>query len=275
MSSNLLTAFEEYLHINKALEKNSIKSYLSDLQQVENYFPQKELLKLNTTDILGFLSQFENSRTLNRKLSSINSFYDFCHKLKFGGNSINIPMSKVPQNLPKYLSFEAIQKGLEQIDRSSLLGLRDYALILFLYASGCRVSEALLAQRKDINDGWLKIRFAKGQKERVVPLAPIAIRAIEAYLESASIQSESIWLNYRDEPLSRISAFKIVKKYLGVSPHILRHSFASSLIIGGADLRVVQDLLGHSSLETTQIYTHIQQQHLSDTVNQYHPLGKK
>ncbi|NOZ91401.1 MAG: tyrosine-type recombinase/integrase [Epsilonproteobacteria bacterium] len=275
MSRDLLTAFEEYLYINKALEPNSIKSYLSDLNQLYNYFPNRDLLKLDTIDILEFLTQFENKRTLNRKLSSINTFYDFCHKLEFGGNQITIPMSKVPKNLPKYLSFEQIQEGLKLIDRSSWLGLRDYALILFLYASGCRISEALQAQRKDINEGWLKIRFAKGQKERIVPLAPIAIEALEQYLAKCSIQSEYIWLNYRNEPLSRISAFKIVKKYLGVSPHILRHSFASSLIIGGADLRVVQDLLGHSSLETTQIYTHIQQQNLADTINSYHPLGKK
>lgn len=271
--SSLLIAFEEYLHIHKALEKNSIKSYLSDLEQLQSYFHKQDLLKLQTADIFGFLVQFKNKRTLNRKLSSINAFYDFCHKLEFSSNSINIPMAKVPRNLPKYLSFEEIQAGLKLIDRSTLLGLRDYALILFLYASGCRISEALLSKREDINNGWLKIRFAKGQKERIVPLAPIAIEALEAYLKAASLQSEYIWLNYKREPLSRISAFKIVKKHLGVSPHVLRHSFASALILGGADLRVVQDLLGHSSLETTQIYTHIQQQNLADTMHTYHPLA--
>ena len=272
-NNNLLIAFEEYLHINKALEKNSIKSYLSDLKQLEEHFSTHDLLKLKTPDIFRFLMLFENKRTLNRKLSSINAFYNFCHQVNFSSTKINIPMAKVPRNLPKYLSFEQIQTGLSLIDRSDFLGLRDYALILFLYASGCRVSEALMAKRDDINKGWLKIRFAKGQKERVVPLAPVAIEALEAYLKEASLQSEYIWLNYRGEPLSRISAFKIVKKYLGVSPHVLRHSFASALIIGGADLRVVQDLLGHSSLETTQIYTHIEQKNLADTMQKYHPLA--
>jgi integrase/recombinase XerD len=162
--------------------------------------------------------------------------------------------------------------GLSLIDRSTLQGLRDYALILFLYASGCRVSEALNAQRSDVLEGWLKIRFAKGEKERVVPLAPVAVEALEAYLEKQTMASSYLWLNYRGEQLSRISAYKIVKKYLGVSPHVLRHSFASSLIIGGADLRVVQELLGHSSLETTQIYTHIQKQNLQETMHRYHPL---
>ena len=272
-SQNLLTAFEEYLHINKALEKSSIKSYLSDLNQVQHYFQDENLLHLKSINIFRFLVQFSNKRTLNRKLSSINAFFDFAHKLEFTDNSINIPMAKVPKNLPKYLSYESIQQGISLIDTSTLLGARDYALILFLYASGCRVSEALHAKREDINEGWLKIRFAKGQKERIVPLAPIAVKALEAYLEKASIQNEHLWLNYKGQALSRISAFKIVKKYLGVSPHVLRHSFASALIIGGADLRVVQDLLGHSSLETTQIYTHIQQENLAKTINAYHPLG--
>jgi len=181
-------------------------------------------------------------------------------------------MAKVPKNLPKYVSNEEILDGLNSIDRSSLIGLRDYALILFLYASGCRISEALCVQRSDIVEGWLKIRFAKGEKERVVPLAPVAMQALERYLLKQSISSPYLWLNYRGEQLSRISAYKIVKKYLGVSPHVLRHSFASSLIIGGADLRVVQELLGHSSLETTQIYTHIQKENLAETINAFHPL---
>lgn len=277
-NSNLLIAFGEYLHINKALERSTINSYLSDLRQFQTHLKKKDILKLESIDIFEFLSQFENKRTLNRKLSSINAFYEFCHKLEFSSTSVNIPMAKVPKNLPKYLSFEAIQTGLAQIDRSKFLGLRDYALILFLYASGCRVSEAIQATREDLNledpnNAWLKVRFAKGAKERMVPIAPIAIEAVNAYLAKASMQSNYLWLNYRGEPLSRISAYKIVKSHLDVSPHVLRHSFASALILGGADLRVVQDLLGHSSLETTQIYTHIEQKHLAQTINRYHPLA--
>ncbi len=269
--SDLLTAFEEYLSVTKALDTLTISSYLGDLSQLEEV-TQKPLTKLDTTDILKFLSTFENKRTLNRKLSSINAFFDFCHKQDFKHEKIKIPMAKVPKNLPKYMSSEEILEGLKHIDRSKLMGLRDYALILFLYASGCRISEALNVQRSDIVDGWLKIRFAKGEKERIVPLAPIAVEALEKYMNEQDMGSSYIWLNYTGTVLSRISAYKIVKKYLGVSPHVLRHSFASSLIIGGADLRVVQELLGHSSLETTQIYTHIQKQNLSETMNSYHPL---
>ena len=270
--SDILTAFNEYLSVTKALGAHTISSYLSDLEQLETY-TQKELTKLDTNDILAFLATFENKRTLNRKLSSINVFFHFCHTQNFSHHKIKIPMAKVPKNLPKYLSSEEILSSIELIDRSTLTGLRDYALILFLYASGCRISEALGAQRADIVDGWLKIRFAKGEKERMVPLAPIAMEALEKYLNMQDISSSYLWLNYKGNVLSRVSAFKIVKKYLGVSPHVLRHSFASSLIIGGADLRVVQELLGHSSLETTQIYTHIQRQNLAQTMRSYHPLS--
>lgn len=269
--SDLLIAFEEYLSVTKALDTLTISSYLGDLTQLEE-LSQKTLTKLDTTDILKFLSTFENKRTLNRKLSSINTFFHFCHKQEFTHEKIKIPMAKVPKNLPKYMSSEEILQGLKNIDRSKVMGLRDYALILFLYASGCRISEALNVQRSDIVDGWLKIRFAKGEKERIVPLAPIAVQALEMYMQAQNMGSSYIWLNYKGDLLSRISAYKIVKKYLGVSPHVLRHSFASSLIIGGADLRVVQELLGHSSLETTQIYTHIQKQNLAETMNSYHPL---
>jgi len=242
---DLLTAFEEYLSVTKALDELTVSSYLGDLKQLEERV-KKPLTKLETADVLSFLSTFENKRTLNRKLSSINTFFTFCHRQNFTHEKIKIPMAKVPKNLPKYLSPEEIMAGLEMIDRTTLQGLRDYALILFLYASGCRISEAL---------------------------APVAVEALEAYLEKQTMASSYLWLNYRGEKLSRISAYKIVKKYLGVSPHVLRHSFASSLIIGGADLRVVQELLGHSSLETTQIYTHIQKQNLQETMQNFHPLG--
>ena len=271
MNNNLLLAFEEYLSVTKALDTLTVSSYLSDLKQLSE-MTEKTLTKLDTTDVLKFLASFENKRTLNRKLSSINAFFHFCHIQDFSYEKIKIPMSKVPKNLPKYVSNAEILQGLQSIDRTNVMGLRDYALILFLYASGCRISEALSVQRSDIVEGWLKIRFAKGEKERIVPLAPIATEALEIYMQEQDMSSSYLWLNYKGAVLSRISAYKIVKKYLGVSPHVLRHSFASSLIIGGADLRVVQELLGHSSLETTQIYTHIQKQNLADTMHRYHPL---
>jgi integrase/recombinase XerD len=274
MAYDLLVAFEEQLRIIKALDASTVSSYLSDIRQLEERVA-KPLLSMESMDILSFLATFENKRTLNRKLSAINTFFNFCHTQDLTHKQIKIPMARIPKNLPKYLSREEIFSGLALIDTQTWLGKRDYALILFLYASGCRISEALSARRNDIVDGWLKIRYAKGEKERMVPLAPMAIEALEQYLSVSDLRSSHLWLNYKAETLSRISAYKICKKYIGVSPHVLRHSFASGLIIGGADLRVVQELLGHSSLVTTQIYTHIERKELARTLNQHHPLRKK
>jgi len=270
--SDILEAFDEYLSVTRALERLTVEAYLRDLTQLE-ISSAKPLLQLETLDVVNFLAQFDNKRTLNRKLSAINVFFDFCHRNDFRHTSIKIPMARTAKSLPKYLSYDAILSGVSLIDRSTTLGLRDYALILFLYASGARISEALSVQRSDIRDGWLTLRYAKGEKERVVPLAAAASEAIAAYLHAADMRSSALWLNYRGETLSRISAYKITKKYLGVSPHVLRHSFASALIIGGADLRVVQELLGHASLVTTQIYTHIERRHLASTIQHHHPLG--
>jgi len=275
MSSSPLLAFYEYLSVIKSLGTQTIESYMLDISQLQD-FCRKDASRVNTDEIIAFLSLFENKRTLNRKLSSINQFFNFCHTHHIiEGKKPTITMAKLPQNLPKFLSFEQISQSLEAIDKKSKMGLRNYALILFLYATGARVSEALKVQRSDVEGGWVKIRFAKNQKERVVPIAPVALQALNEHLQHASLESQYIWLNYQNNPLSRISAYKIVKRYLGVSPHTLRHSFASSLIIGGANLKVVQELLGHASLVSTQIYTHIHAQELAQTITTHHPLAKE
>lgn len=272
--SNELEAFIEYITVTKALSKKSIEAYRSDLLFFEQKL-NKPLVKLDTVALLEALQNYENKRTLNRKLSSINAFFDFCHKSQFLEKHAKLRLAKIPKLLPKFLSYEAILKGLELIDRSSWIGLRDYALILFLYASGARISEALELSRNDIEGEWLYIRHAKGEKERIVPLAVVAREAIDTYLREAPFEKDYLWYNYRGTKLSRISAYKITQKYLGVSPHVLRHSYATSLIRGGADLRVVQELLGHASLLTTQVYTHIQKQDLKDTVSVYHPITQE
>ncbi len=165
--------------------------------------------------------------------------------------------------------------AIDTINRDSAIGKRDYALILFLYATGMRISEALAIRNDDFEGDWIRVRSGKGEKERYVPIAKNARGAIDEYIHARDFESEVIWCNYQRKSLSRISAFKITQKYLGVSPHVLRHSYATALILGGADLRVVQELLGHSSLLTTQIYTHLQKQNLSDTLRRYHPLSKE
>jgi integrase/recombinase XerD len=272
--SNELEAFIEYITVTKALSKKSIEAYKSDLLFFEQEL-KKPLIKLDTMQLLSVLESYSNKRTLNRKLSSVNAFFDFCYKSQFLEKQSKLRLAKIPKLLPKFLSYEAIMQGLDMIDRSSWIGLRDYALILFLYASGARISEALELSRNDIDGEWLYIRHAKGEKERIVPLAVMAREAIDNYLREAPFEKDYLWYNYKGGKLSRISAYKITQKYLGVSPHVLRHSYATSLIRGGADLRVVQELLGHASLLTTQVYTHIQKQDLKDTVSVYHPITKE
>ena len=274
MSRELIEAFNEYISVNKGLSSNSINAYINDIEQFFNSL-KKPLLKRDSSDVIFFLSKFENKRTLNRKLSSINAFYNFAKELEFGVVDINLVSAKVPATLPMYLGHENIMEVVGNINIKNWLDLRDRALILFLYATGVRVSEAVGSNIDDIDGIWLRVRYAKGEKERVVPIAKTALLALQLYLNERGDSNPNIFVNYKKEPLSRISMFKIVKKYLGVSPHVLRHSYATGLILGGADLRVVQELLGHSSLLTTQIYTHIQKPHLKDTIKRYHPLSKE
>ena len=272
--SNELEAFLEYIIVTRALSKKSVEAYKSDLSVIEGDL-NKPLIKIDSNTLLSLLSKYKNKRTLNRKLSSINSFFDFCYKNQFLDEKTKLKFAKIPKLLPKFLSYTEIQRGLELIDKTTIVGLRDYALVLFLYATGTRVSEALALTRDDIDGEWLHVRHAKGEKERMIPIAKVAIDAINSYLNELKYEKDYIWQNYQGGKLSRISAYKITQKYLGVSPHVLRHSYATSLIRGGADLRVVQELLGHSSLLTTQIYTHIQKQDLKETVEVCHPMAKE
>lgn len=269
--SRYLEAFLEYLLINKGVSKNTYESYKRDLVQFEEFL-KKPITQATTEDIIAFLSTIDNKRSLNRKLSSINSFFEYAYKYGISENKPKVKQAKIPKTLPKFLTKEEIINAVNNIEVKTWRDLRDKALILFLYATGTRISEALNVKISDIEDGWVKIEMAKGEKQRVVPIAKVALDAINEYLHKRNCANEYVFVNKNCEKLSRISAFNITKKYLNVSPHVLRHSFATALVLGGADLRVVQELLGHASLNTTQIYTHIQKENLKDTVLKYHPL---
>ena len=270
--SNELEAFIEYIQVSKALSKKSVEAYRSDLLLIEE-ITKKPLIKLDTNATLKALSSYDNKRTLNRKLSAINAFFSFCFRSEFVQEQQKLKLAKVPKTLPKFLSYKRIKEGIAMIDQSTWIGKRDAALILFLYASGMRISECLNMRLEDIEETWLRVRHGKGDKERMIPIAKEALVLLDAYLKVVPFEKKEIWLNYQGTPLSRISAFKITHKYLGVSPHVLRHSYATGLILGGADLRVVQELLGHASLLTTQVYTHIQKQNLQETVRRHHPMA--
>lgn len=270
--SNELEAFLEYILVTRALSPRTVEAYRNDLLQLEKA-TKKSMLQLDSATVLMHLGTIENKRTMNRKLSAVNAFFEFCHRSRFIHEQTRFKLAKLPRSLPKFLTYDDIMAALKPIDCGNWIGLRDYALILFLYASGLRVSECLDMRREDLEGNWLHVRHGKGEKERLVPVAQEAIDALNRYLDAVPFEREVIWLNYQGSTLSRISAFKVTQKYLGVSPHVLRHSYATALILGGADLRVVQELLGHASLLTTQIYTHIQKQNLKETVQSCHPLS--
>ncbi|MEA3372123.1 MAG: tyrosine-type recombinase/integrase [Campylobacterota bacterium] len=273
MISNELEAFLEYILVTRALSPRTVEAYKNDLTQIESA-AKKPLLQMDSALVLKQLKGIDNKRTLNRKLSAVNAFFDFCYKSHFVQEFSRFKLAKLPKNLPKFLDYSMIERSLQSIDTTTWIGQRDYALILFLYATGLRISECLALRRDDIEGEWLHVRHGKGEKERLIPVAKEALISLCAYLDAIPFEREEIWLNYQGKPLSRISAYKITQKYLGVSPHVVRHSYATALIIGGADLRVVQELLGHASLLTTQIYTHIQKQNLKETVQACHPMAE-
>jgi len=274
MISKELEAFLEYIQLIKSQSSSTVDAYRSDLKQFEEFLGFG-VIDAKSEDIINFLSTIKNPRTMNRKLAAINSFFDFCVRSDFLNDRPKIKAAKLPKTLPKFLEFDEIMYAIDQIKLDSEIGYRDRAFILFLYATGVRVSEALETKKSDIEDGWLRVRSGKGDKERVVPIAPFATKMVDEYLNVRRAFSDYLWLNYKGDRLSRVSAFKITKKYLNCSPHTLRHSFATALILGGADLRVVQEFLGHVSLDTTQIYTHLHREDLFDTLKYHHPLSKR
>jgi integrase/recombinase XerD len=272
--SSAVEAFLEYISIIKVQSKATVEAYKNDLLQYEEFL-KKEASRSSTEELVAFLAQIENKRTLNRKLSAINAFFSFCLKEQFIDEKPKVKLSKMPQTLPKFIEYDEIIHAITLIDTTTWLGKRDVAFLLFLYASGARVSEAISVRKSDIDEGWLKILNAKGDKERLVPLAPMAYEKLIDYLNDRPFVEDELWLNYQGKKMSRITAFKITQKYLGVSPHVLRHSYATALILGGADLRVVQELLGHVSIDTTQIYTHLHREDLAQTLRENHPLSRR
>jgi len=275
--TDIIVAFKEHLTIIKSLSTHSVDAYIRDVEDFENFLLLTKTKLLNSTseELIDYLKTIKNPRTQNRHLSSINSFYNFCDQSFDTTDKPKASFAKLPKALPKYLSNEQIMNNLQLIDTTKELGLRDYAMILFLYATGVRVSELIQIKKNDREDTLIKVLYAKGSKQRVVPIAQTALDALYKYLNTRKTKSNYLFINYKGEPISRISVYKITKKYFNVSPHVFRHSYATSLILGGADLMVVSELLGHTNIETTQIYTHIQQQHLNETIKQYHPLNRR
>lgn len=295
------TYIEEYLHflkIERGLSSNTIVSYQRDLKQYAKYLDENSISDITEIDrfvIMDFLTflkgENKSSTTIIRMVSSLRRFHQFLRQERYTDSDpmqyIDTPKKK--QLLPKTLSIEEVEKIIEAPDTTTVLGIRDRAILEVMYATGLRVSELISLKMSDLHlsIGLLKT-LGKGDKERIVPLGDQAIYWISEYLEKSrpelavknksEAMNEFLFLNYQGKAFSRQGIWKNLKIYVSevgiqkdVTPHTLRHSFATHLLENGADLRIVQELLGHSDISTTQIYTHISKQRLADVYKEHFP----
>jgi integrase/recombinase XerD len=292
--NELITQFIHYLTVERGLAKNTLESYQRDLHAYCAYLQHEGLTELNETNrmhIMGYLLHLQEqgraTATLSRNLASIRAFYQFLLREKFIDKdpSVNLESPKIEKKLPQVLSIGEVETLLNGPDTRLPSGMRDKAMLELLYATGIRVSELVSLNLSDINlnMGFIKC-FGKGSKERIVPLGRLAIENVSRYLERGRPllkkrgQEEALFLNHHGRRLSRQGFWKIIKKYAElanshkeITPHTLRHSFATHLLENGADLRSVQEMLGHADISTTQIYTHVTRSRLKEVYAKAHP----
>jgi len=286
----LIRSFLDSLFIEKGLSKNTIKSYESDLKEFFAWchnIHKKLPSKLTSSSINIYLSYLFNknikSSSVNRKLSTLKAFYIFLYKqkliLKIPTEDIETP--KIQKKLPSTLSENEVEKLLKAPKDKNIIELRDKAMLEMLYATGMRISELVNLKEVNVDKNRQVVKvLGKGSKERLIPFGDEALDSLQKYLHKRNSRNIYIFLNNRDNKLSRVGFWQRVKIYLkrvhlksDITPHTLRHAFATHLLNRGADLRSVQLLLGHSDLSTTQIYTHIAKQRLSEMHKKHHPRG--
>lgn len=298
MWQSYIKHFKNYLRLERSFSVNSVQAYVRDIEKLAEYL---ELIKDSTSPTGIKESQIHNflkyvaemglvPHSQARILSGIKAFY----KYLFIENEITedptelIDAPKLPRKLPDVLSYEEILEVIDAIDHSDPLGTRNRAIIEVLYSSGLRVSELVNLQLSNchFDTGFLQV-LGKGNKVRLVPIGRDAIKYVQIYLEHVRkempVQKEGediLFLNRRGKPLTRVMIFTIIKDYVAmagihknVSPHTFRHSFATHLIEGGASLRAVQEMLGHESITTTEIYTHLDCDYLRQVITEFHPRG--
>ena len=292
----LLESYLDYLRVEKGLASNSINSYKLDLNKYLLFLKSRGIntpSKIGRKDVTDFLFSLRGSLSVNsiaRALSSIKGFHNFLlrERLSSSNPSSLIESPKLGKKIPDVLSIEEINRILKVPNYRSIHGARDKAILELMYAAGLRVSEVSNLKVMDINldIGFLKCK-GKSSKERIVPLGASANKFIKRYIENARPKllgkknSAYLFIAQGGRRLSRQSIWKMIKRIVKklrirkfVSPHTFRHSFATHLLQGGADLRSVQELLGHVNITTTQIYTHINRTHLKEIHNAYHPRAK-
>lgn len=294
----VLKEYIYYLRRRKGLSENTIKAYERDLEDYLNHLIKYrnivDIKNVNRRDILAYLKTLSKNDikavSITRKLSSIKGFHEFMLKENIVSEDVSydIKTPKLEKNLPNVLTVDEIIKLMELVSGDEPLSLRNLALLELIYGSGLRVSELLNLNLQDIhfNAKYVKI-IGKGKKERIVPINDMSIKAIKNYLANGRVhlvkeENNILFLNQYGNKLSRQGFFKILKKLASnaginkeISPHTLRHSFATHLLENGIDLRSLQELLGHEDISTTQIYTHISKSHLKESYLKAHPRAKE
>jgi integrase/recombinase XerD len=294
--SNTIASFLTYVRVEKGLSANTVSAYRRDLVKFESYAKKKKLTLESVTrdDLVDFLSnlfrQKLESRTVARHLVTLRNFFRFAQTqdLIAVDPSLNLESPKIRRSLPGYLRLEEIERLLAEPDDKTPLGLRDHAMLDVLYSTGLRVSELISLRVMDLDRAVGCVRcVGKGDKERIVPIGRKALALVDRYLRDArpklvpagkQVNSPTLFINRRGSTLSRVGVWKILSGYgrraglrVPLTPHMLRHSFATHLLEGGADLRSVQLMLGHSDISTTQIYTHVVEERLKQIYKAHHP----
>ena len=292
-----LRSYIHFLELEKNAAGNTIASYRLDLMRYLDFLAANGITSLNNVkdrDITGFISMLHDiglsPRSISRNFSSIKGF----HKFLLGEGTVKknptqtLEVPKLSRTLPDVLSQNEIDTILHQPNVSEPLGIRDRTILETLYATGMRVSELIQLKQSHIypSDGFVRV-FGKGSKERLIPIGRSALEWINRYLKEVRVElakhgrgQDILFLNARGRPMTRMAIWNIVKTYTlksgiqkAVHPHTFRHSFATHLLEGGADLRSVQEMLGHSDINTTQIYTHIDREYLKEVHRTFHPRG--
>jgi integrase/recombinase XerD len=293
MQEELLKGFLNYLTVEKGLAQNTVRSYERDLRKYVNFVAGHGPGSVSQADVLAFLGRLSeqgmSTPSMARNLAAIRGFHKYLitDGLAREDPTVNIENPRGWKRLPKTLSEKEVESLLDQPDVATPLGLRDKAMLEILYATGLRVSELVGLKLQDINleRGYLTV-MGKGSKERAVPLGDAAAAALREYLDRSrpfllnGRDSEALFISSKRRQITRQMFWERIKVLAAkagiarsISPHTLRHSFATHLLDNGADLRAVQAMLGHSDISTTQIYTHVSRERLRQIHEKYHPRG--
>lgn len=287
-----------FLTAEKGASQNTIEAYSNDVRKFAQYLESEKIerwTQVENATIRGYLAAMQMMELTNttraRNVAALKSFFRFLYmehytKQNFGELLESPHKEKV---LPKYLTIEEVERLLDAPDISTPHGCRDKAMLELLYASGLRVTELITLKIADVNFEMAYVRcFGKGAKERVIPIGRYALTALEQYINRCrpkvenNWQTDTLFLNKEGKGLSRQGFWKLIKKYgkeagitTEITPHVLRHSFATHLLSNGADLRAIQEMLGHADIATTQIYTHLLGEQMLEVYKQAHPRAKK